>query len=89
MSRQLRDEPPDELARAREIVSSILESGDLIERQLELEGFAAARAFEGKTKIVADAAKRQHQQTLDTFPNRECAEEVFGKDTITIDGADL
>ena len=71
------------------VVGFILEGGDLSERQLELEVFTAAGAFEWKTKSVAGAAKGEHQQTLDTFTDGKFAEEVFGKDSIRIDGADI
>jgi hypothetical protein len=71
------------------LIGLILEGGDFIERQLKLEVFAAAGAFERKTKSVVGAAKSEHQQTLDTFTDGEFAEEVFGEDAITIDGADI
>ena len=61
MSRQLRDEPPDELASAREIVSSILESGDLA-RLVEVYYFSLEPGLFGAVRWLAWLSEDARQQ---------------------------
>ena len=61
MSRQLRDESPDELASAREIVSSILESGDLA-RLVEVYYFSLEPGLFGAVRWLASLSEDSRRQ---------------------------